>query len=254
MLNENLYDSIFHRKSIRNYDMNSDLNIEKVKEILDNTERLNKTPVEFKIITSNYLNTIYMKPAPYYIAAFSENSNSGLNNIGFILEQLDLYFSKNNIGACWEGIPRAKNKLKNLSELKYGIVLAFGKTKEKIHRKDKTEFIRKPLDEISNFNHIKDNDITIRILESLQYAPSASNTQPWYVYFNNNNSIDYYCKKPSFIDKKIGMGNFNQIDAGIGLLCLCLGIKNENKKYTINFDDLKNNLDDYSQICTINIE
>ena len=101
MLNDNLYDSIFYRKSIRNYDMNSDLNIEEIKEILENAERLNKTPVEFKIITSDYLNTIYMKPAPYYIAAFSENSNSGLNNIGFILEQLDLYFSKNNIGACW---------------------------------------------------------------------------------------------------------------------------------------------------------
>ena len=73
MLNENLYDSIFHRKSIRNYDMNSDLNIEKVKEILDNTERLNKTPVEFKIITSNYLNTIYMFHP--IILCFSENSN-----------------------------------------------------------------------------------------------------------------------------------------------------------------------------------
>jgi hypothetical protein len=256
MLNQSLYESIFHRKSIRKYNLdNKNINLEKIKEFLSNAERLNDSKVEFKIITKEYLNTHYMKPATYYIAAFSEDSISGLNNIGFILEQLDLYFSQNNIGTCWEGIPSAKDKLKELSELNFKIVLAFGKTKENIHRTKISEFNRKPIEEIGFFNNINMTNSIKRIIEGLQFAPSARNSQPWYIYFNDENSIDFYSKKPSFIDKRIGMDMYNQIDIGIGLLCLCLGIKKENKNYTINYNnELKDFLKDYKYTCNIKIE
>ena len=256
MLKSNLYDNIFHRKSVRKYNLkNKNIDLEKVKEFLDNAERLNDSKVEFKIITKDYLNSRYMKPATYYIAAFSEDSRLGLNNIGFILEQLDLYLSQNNIGACWEGIPKAKDKLNELSELNFKIVLAFGRTKENIYRKHRTEFNRKPIHEIAYFSNIKMTDPIKRVVEGLQYAPSARNSQPWYIYFNNENSIDFYCKNPSFIDKRMGMDKYNQIDTGIGLLCLCLSIEKENHKYYINYNnDLKDVLKDYYYICNIEIE
>ena len=71
----NIYEAIFKRKSIRNYDPAPiDQNI--LKQISDNLNSLKpmvtEIKTEFKIISPNQVTRKLQNNAPYYIAAFSE--------------------------------------------------------------------------------------------------------------------------------------------------------------------------------------
>lgn len=88
MDDKELYENIFKRKSIRNYDL-TPLDENKLKEISKHLKSL--TPlyddieVEFKIIAPELVKRRFMKKAPYYIAAFSEVKEGHLTNVGFML-------------------------------------------------------------------------------------------------------------------------------------------------------------------------
>ena len=152
MENYDLYSMIFKRKSIRTYDMeplNGNI-LQKISDFLNNLQPMyDDIKTEFKIISHNQVKRA-MRKAPYYIAAFSENKAHYLTNIGFMLQQMNLFFSANEIGSCWQGIPQPTKKVKENSNLEFIILMAFGKTKKTLHRKNFSEFNRKPLSKITN--------------------------------------------------------------------------------------------------------
>ena len=175
MEKKNFYETIFKRKSIRSYDQDP-LDEETIFMIQKYMENLNPIysdiETELKIVSGDQVKTRMMKRAPHYIAVFSENKEGYLTNIGYMLQQMDLFLSTNGIGCCWQGIPKPKKEILMSSNLEFIILFAFGRPKEPLHRSNISEFKRKPMDEITDIEGADD------LLEAARIAPSATNSQP----------------------------------------------------------------------------
>ena len=88
------YDFIFKRKSVRNYDLTPLDNdtLTEISEHLNNLEHMYyDIKTEIKIISADEVESMKMKKSPHYIAAFSDTNGDYLTNIGFMLQQTDLY-------------------------------------------------------------------------------------------------------------------------------------------------------------------
>jgi len=142
--------------------------------------------------------------APHYLVFGSEEKEGAYENIGFIGQQLDLYFSEAGLGSCWLGM--AKSGTNEASKLPHVICMSFGKPDEPLHR-EISEFKRKSMQEISEGSDER--------LEAARLAPSAMNGQNWF-FVASGGKIHCYRKKPSpltgFIFNKLGC-----IDMGIAI-------------------------------------
>lgn len=231
MDNKELYETIFKRKSIRNYDLTT-LGQNTLKEISDHLQSL--TPmyedieVELKIISPELVKRRFMKKAPHYIAVFSEAKEGYLTNVGFMLQQMDLYLSAKGLGSCWLGIPQPTKELLKSSDMEFIIFLSFGKPTAPLHRKSVSEFKRKSLEEISDVADAEE------LLKAARLAPSAGNSQPWF-FTGEENIIHVYSIKPGFI-RGLLSGKFIPIDVGIAFYHLKLAAEYLGKKTEIVFD------------------
>jgi nitroreductase len=217
-MNENdLYEAIFKRKSIRNYD-SAPMDQNHLKEISENLLVLKPMSAgiktEFKIISPDQVTRKSMNKAPHFIAAFSEAKDNYKTNIGFMLQQMDLYFSANGIGSCWLGIPQPIKEVTESSNLEFIILMSFGNSRETLHRTSVSEFKRKRLSEITN---IKGAD---ELLEPARLAPSAVNLQNWY-FTGDKNLIHAYSSKSGFFKSILG-GSYFPINMGIAICHLQL--------------------------------
>lgn len=231
MDNKELYETIFKRKSVRNYDL-TPLDQSRLKDISTHLQSL--TPlyddieVEFKIISTDYIKRRIMKRAPHYIVAFSEVKEGYLTNIGFMLQQMDLFLSTSGIGTCWQGIPKPTKEILESSSLEFIIVIAFGSPTEPLYRTSISEFKRKSLQEISEVGGSNE------LLEAARLAPSAGNSQPWFFPCDENIIHAYYIK-PGLV-KGLLAGKFPPIDVGIAFYHLKLAADYFGKKTEIVFD------------------
>ena len=198
-------ETIRKRKSIRKYDPAAldavtldkiQAQIEKVKPLYPN--------IRYSIEIVNKTKGMFGIKAPHYLIFGSEEKDGAYENIGFIGQQLDLFFSETGLGSCWLGASKPEEKEE--SALPFVICIAFGKPAESLHR-DISEFKRKPLTEIS--------EGTDERLEAARLAPSAVNAQNWY-FSVENGKIHCYRKKSNpllgFIYNKL-----HCIDMGIAL-------------------------------------
>jgi hypothetical protein len=164
---------------------------------------------ELKLMNNADVQGMFKVDAPHFLVMFSEAKEGYLTNAGFMLQQMDLFFSANGIGSCWQGGPKLVGKAKGASDLEYVISIAFGDPSGDPHRKNRSEFKRKELVEITSIDGYED------ILESARLAPSAANNQPWY--FTGGNGIIHVNKAKSLI-----LDRMNRISAGIALCHLWL--------------------------------
>ena len=193
------------RKSIRKYDL-APLDAAALEKIRAQIEKV--TPlcpdIRYSIEIVNKTKGMLGVKAPYYLIFKSEEKEGSLENIGFIGQQMDLFFSESGFGSCWLG--GAKPEDKEVSALPHVISMSFGKPAEPLHR-ELSEFKRKPLAEIS--------EGTDERLEAARLAPSAVNMQNWY-FISENDKIHCYRRKPNpllgFMFNKLGC-----IDMGIAL-------------------------------------
>ncbi len=232
MVETDLYPIIFKRKSIRNYDLTS-FDENTLKEISDHLQALKPLyediKIELMIVSPDLVKRRMMKKAPHYIAVFSESKDGYLTNVGFMLQQMDLFLSERGIGSCWQGIPQPTKELLNSSNLEFVIFLAFGKPSEELYRTDVAQFKRKSFQEITD---IKDADA---LLEPARLAPSATNSQPWF-FTGNNKILHVYGVKPGFI-KSLMIKKYIPIDVGISIYHLKVAAEHFGKKVTIFFDE-----------------
>jgi nitroreductase len=226
-----LYETIFKRKSIRNYDL-TPLDENTLNEILDHINSLetiyDDIKVDLKIISTDDVKRRFMKKAPHYLAVFSQNKEGYLTNIGFMLQQMDLFLSASGIGTCWQGIPKPKKEVLESSNLEYVILIAFGKTPESLYRTNLSEFKRKSLQEISDVEGADE------LLEAARLAPSAGNSQPWF-FTGNENMIHAYAIKPGFIRGLLAK-KYIPMDVGIAFYHLKLAAEHFGKKTEIMID------------------
>jgi Putative TM nitroreductase len=246
-----LYEAIFKRKSIRDYDSTSiDSNL--LEEISRNLQSLEPlllgTKTEFKIISPNQVTRKLGNKAPHFIAAFSEVKDAYKVNIGFMLQQMDLYFSAVGLGSCWLGIPQPTKDITDSSNLEFIILMSFGNSKETLNRTSASEFKRKSLQEITN---IEGAD---KLLEPVRLAPSAVNQQNWY-FTGNMNAIHAYSSKSSFLRTIVG-GSYYPVNMGIALCHLQLAAEYNSWKTKFVFDssEAKNPAKNLEYVASLRIE
>ena len=248
METKNNYEIIFKRKSIRRYDPNpldNDM-MDEIKSVITNLKPLiADIKTEIRIISSDEVKTRIMKKAPHYLAIFSEEKEGYLTNVGYMLQQMDLLLSAEGIGTCWQGIPTPTGEVIKSSNLKFVILMAFGMPDEPLYRHDVSEFKRKSLEKISDLNDNKE------ILEAGRLAPSATNSQPWFL-SGDNNSIDVYSIKPNFL-KALVVKKYIPIDVGIMIYHLELAAEHLKRNPEIVF---KEGLDKkgYIYYASLNLE
>lgn len=232
MKNSQLYNAIFRRRSIRKYVMTplpTDTLV-KIQEYASSTKPLEESiRYEFAYLgTADVKNLLPIK-APHYICLYSQKKGNYLMNAGFLLQQIDLYLSDNNLASCWLGMAKPSKEVpKLINGLDFVIMLAFGNTTEPLHRVNTTEFKRNNLTAISS---VVGGDA---LLEPVRLAPSASNTQPWF-FSGDIDVITVSRKKLNFVKATV-YGKMNQIDIGIALFHLWLSLDHQGKVASFNFE------------------
>lgn len=218
--NTNLYETIFKRKSVREYDP-TPLDGHTLVEIMAHMSALkpmyDDIKIETKLVSQKDVKSLLSAKAPHYLAVFSETKDGYLTNVGFVLQQMDLFLSANGIGSCWQGMPKPTKEILNSSKFEFVILLAFGKPKERLHREGVSEFQRKPLGEITN---IKGAD---ELLEPARLAPSAMNRQQWF-FTGNASTIHAYRAKSSFLTAFI-FEKVSKVSMGIAICHVWIAAK-----------------------------
>jgi nitroreductase len=251
MIETPLYEAIFKRKSIRDYDP-TPLDPERLEEISRQLQSLKpilpEIKTEFKIITPDQVSRKLKINAPHYIAAFSENKEAYKVNIGYMLQQMDLYFSANGLGSCWLGIPQPSKEVKDSTNLEFVILMSFGKPNEPLYRTDASEFSRKALSDVTD---IKDAN---ELLEPTRLAPSAVNMQNWY-FTGNKNQIHVYSAKSGFLRNIVG-GAYYPVNMGIAVCHLQLATEHHGGKTRFAFNKSmdKNPPKNYDYVATLEIQ
>lgn len=170
-----LEEMITKRKSVRSIS-SAPLSESVLSDILSFTEHATplfpeiKTAV--KILGRSEIKTFASIYAPHYLAIYSQRSPDADLNIGFILQQTDLYLSSIGIGSCWLGMTHPVEN--EFNGLPFVVLLAFGTPQESLHRTSVQQFKRKPLEEISSCS------VLPKYMEAARLAPSAINKQPWF--------------------------------------------------------------------------
>lgn len=222
----NLYDAIFKRKSFHLFrnvgsDKISDDETENIKEAYCGFEKLYpEIKTAIRIVPASKVN--FKRDAEYCVLIYSEKKDNYLMNAGFIGEQLDLWLVKNNIGSLWYGI--GKPDLEKYNGLDYVIMLAIRKINDETKfRKDMFKSKRKETAEIWSGDDLK-------IANIVRFAPSACNTQPWFVENNGDKLTVSRYKKPGKrgIMPANAVSYFNRIDIGIFLCFLELCLEKNN--------------------------
>ncbi len=245
MEQNDLYEAIFKRKSIRKYnpDPLDEATIDRIGSFVAHLERMYpEIRTETKIMAGEAFRGFYKVQAPYFLSFSSESENGYLANSGFMLQQLDLFLSKENIGCCWQGGIRSVGKARQTSELEFVISLAFGRPAEDPHRKDLSEFKRKPLSEITDIEGLNN------LMQPARLAPSAANNQSWY-FTGNDHQINAYSAKSAIF------GRMNQINVGIALCHIWLAAAHFGKRAELISDDsaLANPPKGYSYVASMTI-
>jgi len=198
-------DTIRKRKSVRKYDA-APLDAATLNNVQTQLKKLIPLypDIRYSIEIANSTKGIFNVQAPHYLIFSSEEKDGAYENVGFVGQQMDLFFSGSGIGSCWLGAAKPENK--EASALPFVVCMAFGKPTVPLHR-ELSEFKRKPLSEISEGSDER--------LEAARLAPSAMNAQNWY-FIAEDGKIHCYRKKSKplvgFIYNKL-----HCIDMGIAL-------------------------------------
>ena len=223
MLNPNLYDPIFHRKSIRSY------------------SAAPLTPEQLALIKAEIGKVVPLLPAERFqlvlgeakegwrIYGYCENTPLSNANLGFVLQQLDLALYLQGLGRLWFGMGRNPGdgkppKGQGLSGkgLSYAMCLKVGNASQSLSRESTGQFDRKPMEEVM--------DEGLReLFEPVRLAPSARNVQPWY-FTKEESGIRAWRMTPRI---KIIIDRMSWIDMGIALCHAALALEHAGKVFAV---------------------
>lgn len=218
---KNLYDFIFKRKSIRRYDMTpleSSVLVD-IENFANGLPHLFDVDIKLDFITQ-VKNPLPIK-MPHYLVISSLKDENELMNVGYILENIDLYLSSIGLGCCYLGMAKPAGGTLEKTKYKFSMVLGFGKPDVNLHRDFLTEFNRKPIDQI------KSGDGYDKVFEAVRLAPSATNSQPWFFVVDGDKIV--ICRYKLNLAKKFIYDRMNQIDIGVALCDMKLALKQQGK-------------------------
>ena len=200
-----------------------------------------------KIVPAKQVN--FKRDAEYCILIYSEKKDNYLMNAGYIGEQLDLYLVNKNIGTLWFGI--GKPDQQEYEGLDYVIMIAIHKIEDETKfRKDMFKSKRKPLDETWEGE-------SLGVGEIARFAPSACNTQPWFVRNEGDVLTVYRYKKAGKrgIMPAKAVAYYNRIDIGIYLCILEICLKEKGISFTKElFVDAAGDDVEYSKVAEYRLQ
>ena len=217
-----LKDMIGRRKSVRGYTSRpvDEATLAEIRAFIAQMKPLDPDiRVGWEIVSASQVKCILPWKAPQLVAIYAEDGPGGLENAGFLFQQLDLYLQGCGIGTCWLGMGKPDQQLAAKDGLPFCMLLAFGTPKGDTPRQSAAEFKRKSLTEIS--------DEPDKRLEPARLAPSSVNSQPWY-FTHDGDVIHAWRAAPSGLMRK-AMERMNRIDMGIALAHL--SVCNEGFRY-----------------------
>ena len=169
-------------------------------------------PVTGTIIPTGAGNFLQKWKTPHFIAIFSDGSEEGLMNVGFMYQQLDLYIQSLGLGSCWVGLGSLKDSAIVPEGMKLAVMMAVGMPDNVPEREGAEAFKRRTLADIA--------DQPDERLEPLRLAPSATNSQPWYITHagvTHEGGTLHLWREALGPIKQRTHGRMNRIDAGIAL-------------------------------------
>lgn len=202
---------IYKRRSMRKFDSGMKLTKEELDDVMERVSALSPLcpdiKLSYRLLPREQTNA---KWGEYCLLVYSEKKPNYLQNIGYMIEELDLYFASLDIGACWYGMGRVSKEEGEYEGLPYAIMIAFGKSRPEDFRTDRSEFDRKPLSDIW------EGELALDAAEAARYSPSACNSQPWRAVCGDDNTVTLY-KKCGKLDimGRILCSYFNPMDMGI---------------------------------------
>lgn len=230
----NYYEMIFKRKSFhlfKNIESISENDLKELYSFIETVKPLDDS-IRFSVRVVPESETTCKRGSQYCIEFYSEEKGNYLRNVGYIGEQIDLWLAEKNIGALWFGIGKPDEK--QAGDLKFIIMIAIAKMPKETFRKDMFKAKRKPVDEIWQGEKLPLSDI-------VRFAPSACNTQPWLVKYDDNIMKIYRYKKPGKrgIMPADKVRYYNRIDLGIFMFFVEVCLKQDGYLYesTQYFED-----------------
>ena len=205
----NIADMIPRRRSVRAYRAEAipDTTLADLRAYMDGLIPLIPgAKVEGRIIPTDHGNFLQKWKTPHFIAIFSDGSDDALLNVGFMFQQLDLYAQSRGLGTCWVGLGSLTEKEPVPEGMKLAVMMAIG-LPDDVPERTPADFKRKAMPEIS--------DRPDERLDVLRLAPSATNSQPWFV-AHEGDMLHLYREELGLIKQRTH-GRMNKIDMGIGL-------------------------------------
>lgn len=175
-----------------------------------------KCMVSFRVLDSNQVKG-RINTGAHYVVAYAEHGLESYTNVGFMLQQMDLWLSSRGIGSWWHGLIRPVSEFEEVDGLPFAFMLTFGIADGEVHRKDKSEFSRKSLSQITDIKNME------TLLEPIRLAPSGRNAQTWYITGDTSMLHCYKASGNAVINNLFP--NVHYLDGGIGLLHLWLSAK-----------------------------
>jgi len=202
------------RKSVRKYDL-TPLDVVTFDAVRAEINRVKPLypDIKYSVEIVSKSKGLFGIKAPHYLIFTSDEKDGCLENIGFVGQQLDLFFSANGLGACWLGASKSGEKLE--SNLPHIIAMAFGKPAAPLHR-ELSAFKRKPLTAISEGNDPR--------LEAARLAPSAMNMQNWF-FIATDGKIHCYYKK---LNPLLGLIYDKMVRVDMGIAICHIATESEN--------------------------
>ena len=220
-----LIESIRKRRSVRRYsdEKLSQEEYDKVESYLHRLKPLiPDLRVEFQIVPCSETNCKFN--AEYCLLVYSEEGNLWLTNVGYMLEQWDLYLASLGIGVCWYGMGKVEEERQ--CDLMYAIMLSFGKCDADAFRNGTDDINRKAASDF--WTGCGDE----RLGEIVRLAPSAVNSQPWRVEQVENKFNVYRQKGGVPLLSAQLFERWNKVDMGIFLCFLDVALESEGYRYS----------------------
>jgi nitroreductase len=214
-IDRSLYEMISRRRSVRMIDdvPVDEETMEKIQRFLSDTEQLPGQEARFEVTVATRTS---LKSGYHTILAYCKAGDESYANVGYVLQKADLYIQSIGLGSIWLGIGKPE---KDKDREDFCILMAFGHTHTPL-RNGEADFNRLPLDKISN----EDNAVA----RAVRLAPSAQNSQPWELQFEEGKATIRYVGRGVF--KGMLRKKLNKIDMGIALRHMELALQNEGRE------------------------
>ena len=210
-----LYPMIFKRKSFRRFNPMLKLSEQELEKIVNRLEWLvplaDGGKLQYRLVKKEETSC---KRGEYCLLFYGADDVGTLLNLGYMVEQLDLWLASQNIGACWYGMGKVQQAEQEHNGLPFLTMVAIGKAEPEEFRKDYTKAKRRETELIWH------GEALPAVAQAVKYAPSACNLQPWLVKLEKN--VLQVCRRQvtGSIIPKHKLAFYNSIDMGVFLCFL----------------------------------